>query len=332
MQFEALKVFCDVARQRSFSQAALVNDLTQSAVSQMIAQLEARLEVLLIDRSTRPLQLTGAGKKYYDGCKGLVEQYQELEASIRNAQRELETVVQIAAIYSVGLGDMGEFVARFQARRPKVKVQVEYLHPDRVYERVLDGTADFGLVSFPRKIRELTVLPWREEEMVLCCAPRHPLGQNLAIRPTVLGGQKYVGFDRGLVIRREVDRFLRENDVEVEVALEFDNVENIKQAVAIGAGVALLPEPTFRAEVRARTLVALPLLGAHFVRPLGVLHRRHHKLSATARQFIELLQADGSRNGNHAEQSQPAGHESPRKKSSHSSRNGAAGSPRGAIG
>ena len=70
--------------------------------------------------------------------------------------------------------------------------------------------------------------------------------------PRLLTGEKYVHFERNLIIRREVDRFLREHDAAVKVVMEFDNIENIKQAVAIGAGVALLPEPTLRREVRGR--------------------------------------------------------------------------------
>ncbi len=289
MQFESLKVFCDVARCRSFSQAAQGNGLTQSAASQIVLQLEKRLGVQLIDRSTRPLQLTLLGQVYYDGCKGLVEQYMELEASIRNAEAQIASTVQVAAIYSVGLGDMGQCVERFLERHPNVKVHVEYLHPDRVHERVLDGTADFGLVSFPRKSRELAALPWREEEMVLTCPPGHPLAGQRTVTPAQLTGEKYVGFDKDLVIRREVDRFLREHAVTVEVALEFDNIENIKKAVEIAVGVALLPEPTVRKEVRAGSLVALELAGWGLVRPLGIIHRRYHKLSATAQRFIELL-------------------------------------------
>src|SRR5262249_26328350 len=149
----------------------------------------------------------------------------ELEASIRHAQTEIDATVQVAAIYSVGLGDMGQLVERFQAQQPHAKVHVQYLHPDRVYERVLDGTADFGLVSFPRPTRKLTALPWREEEMVLACSPRHPLARNLAVTPAQLDGEKYVGFDKGLVIRREVDRFLRDQGVAVRVTMEFDNIE-----------------------------------------------------------------------------------------------------------
>src|SRR5207244_742522 len=153
---------------------------------------------------TRPLQLTALGQQYYDGCKAVMEQYLELEATIRNAQAQIAANVRVAAIYSVGLGDMSDYVDRYVADYPNTTIHVEYLHPDRVYEEVLQGMADFGLVSFPRKMRELTVLPWREEEMVLACSPRHRLGRQLAIRPSQLEGEKYIGFDRALVIRREV--------------------------------------------------------------------------------------------------------------------------------
>ncbi len=293
MQFESLKVFCDVARHRSFSQAAQVNKITQSAASQVVSQLEKRLEVQLIDRSTRPLQLTPLGQTYYEGCRLLLEQYTELETSIRTAHAQLAGTVQVAAIYSVGLGDMGQYVQRFKTEHPEVTVHLEYQHPDRVYEKVRDGSADLGLVSFPRRSPKLTAVPWREEEMVLVCSPTHPLARCTAVRPAHLAGAKYIHFDRGLVIRRQVDRFLREHGAAVEVVLEFDSIENIKKAVEHGAGVALLPEPTVHREVEDGTLTARPLQGARLVRPLGVIHRRHHKLSPTAQRFMELLVGQG---------------------------------------
>ncbi|MBL8796088.1 MAG: LysR family transcriptional regulator, partial [Planctomycetia bacterium] len=211
MQLQALEVFCEVARHRSFSQAAATQGISQSAASQIVLMLERDiLGVQLIDRSTRPLQLTELGKVYYEGCRKLLEQYRDLEAIIRQAQARVDATVQVAAIYSVGLGDMGHHVEEFERLHPGVKVHVEYLHPDRVYEKVLDRSADFGLVSFPRRSRELVVWPWRDEEMVLACAPSHPLARCRAVRPEQLAGEKYIGFDRELIIRKEVDRFLKE--------------------------------------------------------------------------------------------------------------------------
>jgi len=293
MQFEALKVFCDIARFRSFSQAASLNDLTQSAASHIVSQLEKRLGVQLISRHTRPLQLTPLGQEYYEGCNSLVTQYLELEASMLRARSQLAASVQVAAIYSVGLSDMGQFVERFQAQQPHTKIQIEYLHPDRVYEQVLGGAADFGLVSFPRRSRDLLVTPWREEPMVLACTPGHPLARQPAVQAGQLAGAKYVCFDRDLVIRREVDRFLREHGVTIQMAADFDNIDSIKQAVSVGVGIALLPEPTFRREVQAGVLAARPLEGCRLVRPLGIICRRKHKLGPTAQGFFDFLRDNG---------------------------------------
>jgi DNA-binding transcriptional LysR family regulator len=289
MQLESLKVFCDIGRLASFSRAAAENHLSQSAASQIVHQLEKQLGAQLIDRSERPLKLTAVGKAFAEGCKAILERYAELEASVRDAAHQAASTVRVAAIYSVGLGDMGEYIERFSTQYPQARIQMEYLHPDRVYERVLDGIVDLGLVSFPRKSRELKVLPWREEEMVLVCPPSHLLANQACVRPAELDGQKYIGFDRHLVIRREVDRFLRENGVSVDVSLEFDNVETIKKAIEVSAGIALLPEPTVRREVQAATLVALHLTGCRLVRPLGILHRRHHRLGSMAHRFVALL-------------------------------------------
>src|SRR5262249_14260600 len=137
MQFEALKVFCDVVRLRSFSQAAAANGMTQSAVSHVVLTVEQRMGVQLIDRAKRPLQLTKLGKDYYEGCKRHVEQFLELVRYIRHSQAEIDANIQVAAIYSVGLGDMGHLLETFMADQPGTKVHVEYLHPDKVYERVL---------------------------------------------------------------------------------------------------------------------------------------------------------------------------------------------------
>src|SRR4029077_17714131 len=165
----------------------------------IVSQLEKTMKVQLIDRSTRPLQLTAPGATYYEGCKTLLDQYDELEARIRHAQIEIAGTVMVAAIYSVSLSDMGQYVQRFQAEVPKAAVHIDYLHPDRVYERVLAGTADLGLVSFPKKMAHLAAVAWREEEMVLACSPKHPLATRLALPPRELDGVAYVHFDKNLV-------------------------------------------------------------------------------------------------------------------------------------
>jgi DNA-binding transcriptional LysR family regulator len=295
MQFESLKIFCDVVRWASFSRGAAENRISQSSASQAVHQLEVRLGVKLIDRSKRPLLLTPQGKTYYEGCKELVGRYFELENRVKAEIDEHKVIgtVGVASIYSVGIHHMIQYVRTFENRYPGASVRLEYLHPFRVIERVAGGGADLGLISYPRKWPELMVIPWREEVMSLAVHPSHPFALRGTVDIRELDGEPFVAFDSDLSIRRAIDRCLRHHDVNVEVVLEFDNIENIKRAVEIPAGVSILPEPSLGREVRAGSLVAVRISGQdpkfQLNRPLAIIHRRNDNLDLTTARFLELL-------------------------------------------
>jgi DNA-binding transcriptional LysR family regulator len=301
MHLEALKIFCDVVRWASFSRGAAENQISQSTASQAVHQLERRIGVKLIDRSKRPLVLTPHGKVYYEGCKELVGRYLEVESRVKALEDEHNVIgtVGVASIYSVGLHHMSRYVQRFGELYPGASVRLEYLHPTRVVESVCAEGAELGLISYPRKWPDLTVIPWREEEMVLAVHPSHRFANLSSVGVRQLGGEALVSFDADLPIRRALDRFLRHHDVHMKVALEFDNIENIKRAVEIPAGVALLPEPTLAREVKAGTLVAVRIVeqdpAHHLTRPVAIIHRRGPTLGLTASRFLKLLTSeDGS--------------------------------------
>ncbi len=295
MQFESLKIFCDVVRWASFSRGAVENSISQSSASQAVHQLEVRLGVKLIDRSKRPLVLTPQGKVYYDGCKELVGRYLELENRVKSQVDEHKVIgtVGVVSIYSVGMHHMSQYIKTFEDRYPEASVRLEYLHPTRVIERVAGGGADLGLISYPRKWPELTVIPWRQEIMSLAVHPGHRFASRDAVDVRELDGEAFIAFDGDLSIRRAIDRSLRHHEVNVEVVLEFDNIENIKRAVEIPAGVSILPEPSLAREVRAGSLVAVRISGQdpkyQLNRPLAIIHRRNDNLDLTAARFLELL-------------------------------------------
>src|SRR5262245_18316490 len=119
---------------------------------------------------------------------------------------------------------------------------------------------------------------WREEPMVLVCAPKHRLAGFRTVAFEDLSGEKVIDSESDLTSRREIDRVLQLHDAEVRVVMEFDSIETIKRAIEIDAGVALLPEPTVLGEVEAGTLVSVPLATDELVRPLGIIHRRGKEL------------------------------------------------------
>jgi len=295
MHLESLSIFCDVVRHQSFSRGASASSVSQSAASQAVRQLEQRLGTLLIDRSTRPWRLTPAGKHFFRGCQEIVERYRDLEQEVQRHQQARGHTVRLASIYSVRVHDLSAYVRRFQARVPGADVNLAYMHPDEVYAQVLDDQCDLGLISYANPRRELTVIPWQRQTMVVACPPGHPLAAARlgGVEPSRIAGERFVAFDRGLPVRRVTDRFLRRHGAEVRVVAEFDTVENIKQAVEDGAGIAILPEPTLQQEVDRGTLVVVPLRVAAgtepLVRPVSIIHRRKRPLNPAVSEFIALL-------------------------------------------
>lgn len=292
MHLRSVELFLEVAQQRSFSKGALAHGVSQSSASQAVQTLEERLGVTLIDRSKRPLELTPAGEVFYEGCRDVVARYRAVEDAVLRMQDRVVGVVRVAAIYSVGLLQMERYTSRFEQLYPDAEIDIEYLHPDDAYARVMDESADLGLVSYPRKGSEYEVVEWQQQPMVLVVNRRHRLARSTSVRLAELEGQEFVGFTDELEISRVIGRALRKGKVHVETVAQFDNVEMIKKSVSVGQGMAILPRPTLREEIEAGTLVAIPLADVTLTRPMGIVHRRGRQLTTAARRFVELLRQD----------------------------------------
>jgi DNA-binding transcriptional LysR family regulator len=294
VHYSSLKLFRDIVHTRSVSKAAELNHIVQSAASQQVHELERELGVVLLDRSKRPIGITAAGHLFADFCRDALRRKDEFEAALAGLKQEVEGTVRVASIYSIGLSEMAQLEREYARRLPQVKLAVQYLRPEKVYAAVLADAADLGLVSYPESSREINAIPWRKEEMVLAVAPDHPLAKKATavagpIPPADLAGVDFVAFDEDLPIRAAVDRFFRDLGIEVNATVHFDNIEMIKEAVALRVGVSLLPARVFRDEVRQRRLASIRIAGAELYRPLGIIHRKKKRFHQAVQAFLDLL-------------------------------------------
>jgi DNA-binding transcriptional LysR family regulator len=287
--FDNLKLFRDIAQNKSISRGATMNAISQSAASQYLQETERRLGVTLLDRTTRPLGLTPAGKLFYDLCRDALRREEQFQVQLENLKGLVEGAVRVASIYSVGLSEMSRLQEEFATRFPNAQLHVDYLRPDKVYESVLTDQADLGLVSYPVGTKDLAVIAWREEEMAVAVPPSHPLASKPVLLPADLDGQDFIGFDEDLSIRRELDRFLRDQGIETRITMQFDNIQMIKEAVALGSGISILPARTMQAEIAQGRLVSIPLHAPELVRPVGIVHRKRKRFSNAVQSFLELL-------------------------------------------
>jgi DNA-binding transcriptional LysR family regulator len=290
VSFDNCKLFRDIAQTRSVSRGAELNKVSQSAASQHLQDLERQLDVRLLDRSRRPLGVTEAGRLYLDFCKDVLRRREDLKAALDHLRYQVEGIVRVASIYSVGLSEMAELERGFSRRHPEATLQVEYLRPEKVYEAVLADRADLGLVSYPEPNREITVIPWRREEMVVVASPHHPLAGRQSVLPEGLSGVEFVGFDDDLPIQQAVKRYFEEHNVHVRVVLHFDNLQSIKEAVMHRVGVSIMPVRVIQAELAQRRLVAVVLAGTPLYRPLGIVHRKKKRFNGPGAAFLKMLQ------------------------------------------
>lgn len=289
MNYENLKLFRDVAQMRSLSRAAAANDVSQSAATQQVQELERAFGVALLDRTNRPLAATAAGRLYADFCRDVLRRREEFLVELEQLKQQSLGTVRVASIYSVGLSEMVEIEREFARRAPAARLEVEYLRPEKVYAAVLADEADLGLVSYPEPSREITVIPWRKEEMVLAASPYHALAGRAKVAPEELNGVEFIGFDEELPIAREVNRFLKDHNIEVNHTLHFDNLQMIKEAVAHRAGVSIMPARIMLEEMAQGRLVAIAIDAPELYRPLGIIHRRKKRFHQVAQALIDLL-------------------------------------------
>jgi DNA-binding transcriptional LysR family regulator len=290
MQIETLKVYCDLVESRSFSQAAIRNFITQSAVSQQIKNLETRFETPLLVRDGRSVAPTEAGRVLYEGARQILDQFERLQVELKSTGQQIAGAVRIAAVYSVGIYELSVVIKTFLKTYPKVNLHVEYSRSNRVYEDCLKGAVDLGIVPYPKPQKGLDIVALPADRLILICAPEHAFARQRFISLNKLQGQNFVAFESDIPSRRAIDDILEEHKVQVRVVMELDNIETIKRSVEIGMGVSIVPLLSVQREVQSGALAQVQFTQHNFVRPLGVIFKRKHPFSPAVQKFIDLLQ------------------------------------------
>ena len=293
MQIESLKVFCDLAETESFTKAAQINEVTQSAVSQQINSLERLFKSLLIERSKKKFRLTREGEVLYEYSKQIIQTFDALHSRLQEIKDIISGTIRVATIYSIGLHDLPPYIKKFLKAFPTVNVHVEYRRSNQVYDDVLGNVVDLGLVAYPQRDPKLEIVPLRKDRLVLVCHPEHALAKKSGVKLSEIAGHKFISFASDIPTRKAIDKILRDELIEVQHVMEFDNIETVKRAVEINAGIAILPQGTILQEVSNSTLTALELADGEYFRPLAAIYKKNRVLSPAMKQFLSVLKDEG---------------------------------------
>jgi len=281
MQIESLKVFCDLTETESFTKAAQINGVTQSAVSQQISSLERQFKSLLIERSKKKFRLTREGQVLYDYSKQVIGTYDALHSKLQEIKDIISGTIRLATIYSIGLHDLPPYIKKFLKSYPTVNIHVEYRRANQVYEDVLGNVVDLGLVAYPTKDAKLEIIPIKKDPLVLVTHPHHPFAKSKNLKLKAIAGQKFIGFEPDIPTRKAIDKVLRDH-----------NIETVKRAVEIDAGIAIVPHSTITQEVQKQTLASVILDDGEMYRPLAAIYKKSKVLSPAIKQFLAILKEE----------------------------------------
>jgi len=274
---------------KSFSHTAEKNMISQSAVSQQLAQLERIFNTPLINRQRKSFGLTDAGEMFYNTCKDIITRYDNFQSSLNYLKNSAKGKITIAAIYSIGMHSLQEYIKKFVAARPDVHLDLEYLSDTEIYNRILSGRIDIGLVAIPRNSPDIQVFDFLSEPMVCVCSPQHQFAKKTSIDICMMQYQPFIAFAQNLPTRNLIDQMLISYNIAVKPVMEFDNVETIKRVVEINAGISIMPQTTLKNELANKTLKAIPFSNENFKRPTGIIIRKNRAMNDNLKAFIELL-------------------------------------------
>ena len=289
MHVENFKIFSDLVESESFSRAAKLNGITQSAVSQQLRAMEKHFNILIVDRSQKQFRLTHEGQKLYESAKEILYLYDKLNSELQEMKKVISGTIHISTVYSIGLHELPPYVKVFLAKFPEVNIRVEYRRANMVYEDILTNSIDLGLIAYPQKHKQPEVLPFHDDVLVLVVSPEHSFADRKTVDIQEVAGQKFIGFEPDIPTRKATDAIFKEENIEAEPVMEFDNVETVKRAVEINAGIAILPQTTVVREEAQGLLKILKFKNKTYKRPLALIHRKGRVLTPAIKKLIDLL-------------------------------------------
>ena len=289
MLIESLKIFCDLVDTQSFSRAAMLNSVTQSAVSQQIKTLERREGKKLLEREKRRLNLTAGGEVFYRYAREIIRRYEEMQHRLNALGDVVSGAVRVSAIYSVGMLELGPYIKTYLKAYPKVYLHLDYNRAWEIYDEVANGNISVGIVDYPRPQRNIEVIPFTQDRLVVICPADHPLGEKGHISIQDLNGCPFIACPEDIPTWHTLNQILRKHRVQPRVVMELDHVSTVKNAVEVGLGVSFVPAPSIVQEEKQGVLKVLRLEEEDLIRPLGILHRRGRSLSIATQKLIDVL-------------------------------------------
>ena len=289
MDLRQLEIVRRVAETGSFTAAARALNVSQSAVSRQVLQLEEELGEPAFLRLGRKVRLTTAGQSLLDLSRRVLADINDTTRGIRDEQQSPSGTLHLAGGMTVCLHVFPAVLKEFRRRQPRIDVKLTTGSTSQLIERLRTGALDVGLLTLPVEGSDLVQVPAIREELLLVLPPSHRLAKKRWIAPADLHKQRSVLFERGSSTRRVIDEMFRAYDILPRIVMETENVEILKALTMIGMGLTIVPYQALAREARSGTLRVRRIDGVTMVRETGWVYVRGARVPRVVQHMFDAL-------------------------------------------
>ncbi len=287
MTLRHFQIFLAVCDTMNMTAAARQLYMSQSAVSQAIAELERYYDTRLFERLSKKLYRTQAGERLLSYARHMVAMNNDISKQMKSLTES--ATIRIGASVTVCSYVLPKLVSAFQKEFFQAAVEVVEDNTEQIEGMILTDKVDFGLVEGDILSSDMVITPFMDDELVLICGKGHPFASLPFVEPQQLEKEKFIIREKGSGTRNTFENVLKANGLSWHLSWTCNNAETIKIAVAEGLGVSVISRLTVQNEVASGLLHIVPIQGIRFLRSFKIAYHKNKFLSQPLRQWISLL-------------------------------------------
>nr|MDD6336254.1 LysR family transcriptional regulator [bacterium] len=284
MTLRHLEIFIAVAEHGGMSAAANALYIAQPTVSQAIAELERQYGLKLFERFARKLHLTSAGQDLLGYARHILSSVNEMDRQMRYSAGR--PTLKVGATITVATCLLPGILCRFESVHPYYRAEAWVGNTRNIEARVLSSQLDIGFVEGETHSPDIRSTPVTKDELILVCAPNHPLAGHALLEADALAGQDFVLREPGSGTRALFENYLSNHHIHVREKWVCNNSEAIKNAVMGGQGMTVISRLLVREELTHGKLIHIPL-EEELMRHFSLIHHKNKYISPALSALME---------------------------------------------
>lgn len=290
MDIRHLTYFIEVAKYKSFTNASKSLHLSQSTLSKVVKSLEEELNVELIDRSVKKIELTDAGEIVLAEGEIIMESINDLSIHLYDLMNLKKGKIKIGIPPIIGFLFFPKIIKGFNNLYPDIKIKIFEDHSNKVKQDVRDGILDFGVVMLPVDEKEFDVISFVNEELSLFVHTTHPLAQREKVELSELENENFILFNQELIYNLIIQECLRAG-FRPKIAYEISEWGFISEMIGENIGISICPKPIAK-KVNQDLIKVISIENPSIPWNLGFISKKRKHASPAVREFIKYISAE----------------------------------------